>query len=67
MADQYNWQIIHYSFEINQMYLAEVEHFWVCVDSKETPTVTMRQGFKTLRVALAACVAAEERKWVKLA
>lgn len=59
-------QLIHFDCEVNEMYLAELRHFMECVESGDTPKVTMQDAILTLRIALAARTAAEERRWMSL-
>lgn len=53
-----SWQSFPYRFEINDMYISEVEHFFHCVASGENPKVDLAQAGATLRLALAAKSAA---------
>ena len=41
-------------FQRNQMFLDELRHFLECLQGKQTPLVTMRDGAQSLRMALAA-------------
>lgn len=59
-------QTIQFDCEVNDMYLAELRHFMECVESGDTPKVAMQDAILTLRIALAARTAAEERRWMSL-
>lgn len=41
-------------FERNQLFLDELKHFLKCVDTRQTPVVTLRDAAVSLRTALAA-------------
>ncbi len=60
-ADTNKWGTFPYSFEPNDMYIFEVEHFFHCVASGETPRVDLAQAADTLKLVLAAKSAAAER------
>jgi len=36
------------------VFLAEIKHFFACLEGKETPAVDVNEGLKSLRIALAA-------------
>jgi predicted dehydrogenase len=59
-------ETIGFDSEVNDMYVAEMQHFLDCVESGEKPEVTLQEGIRTLQIALAARQAAEERRWVSL-
>jgi predicted dehydrogenase len=59
-------QTILFSCEVNEMYLAEMAHFMDCVESGSRPKVSLQDAMLTLRIALAARTAAEERRWMKI-
>lgn len=40
--------------ERNQMFLDEMTHFFRCIEGAEVPVVNLRQGYQSLRMALAA-------------
>ena len=42
------------TFERSQMFREELEHFFACVRGQERPLVDLREGVRSLRVALAA-------------
>lgn len=44
----------HPGFERNQLFLDEMTHFLACVDGRETPRVSIRDGARSLAIALAA-------------
>jgi predicted dehydrogenase len=58
-------EVIKYDFEANQMYLAEVENFFSCVQARVANS-SLADSELTLRVALAALSSAAEHKWVRL-
>jgi predicted dehydrogenase len=60
-ADTNQWDTFPYSFAPNEMYISEVEHFFHCVASGETPRVDLAQAADTLKLVLAAKSAAAER------
>lgn len=41
-------------FERNQLFLDELDHFLACIAGQETPLVSLRDGARSLRMALAA-------------
>ena len=57
-------EVIQFDCQVNDMYIAELRHFMECIKSGTPPKVTLRDGILTLRIALAARVAAEEKRWV---
>jgi predicted dehydrogenase len=59
-------QTINFQCEVNEMYLAELEHFLNCIEQGTAPRFSLEDGILTLRVALAARRAAEERRWLSL-
>jgi predicted dehydrogenase len=59
-------QTVQFDCAVNDMYLAEMRHFMDCVESGRNPRVTLRDAILTLRIALAARAAAEERRWINL-
>lgn len=52
--------------DTNLMYLAEVEHFLMCIQNRTTPIVGLADAKAVLRVALAARTSALEKQWVSL-
>ena len=42
------------SFERNQLFVEELKHFLHCVETRQLPMVTLRDGAESLRTALAA-------------
>jgi predicted dehydrogenase len=58
-------EVIKYTFEANQMYLAEMEDFLSCVQKRITANHSLADSELTLRVALAALGSATEHKWVR--
>jgi predicted dehydrogenase len=65
-AEEDSWETISYSFDANDMYMAEVKHFLTCVTYEKTPTIDLNQARHTLQVALAAHAAASERGPMRL-
>lgn len=55
-----------YDFDSNQMYMSETEHFFDCIENESAPLCGLDDAQRTLRVALAAKVSANEKKWVGL-
>jgi predicted dehydrogenase len=53
-------------FQRNQLFLDELSHFLECVQGKQTPVVTVRDGACSLRMALAAKKSLETRQVVEL-
>jgi predicted dehydrogenase len=60
-AAESSWHDFPYTFEANDMYISEVEHFFHCIASGEAPRVDLAQAADTLRLVLAAKCAAAER------
>ncbi len=65
-GDRASWESLPYSFEDNQMYVAEVEHFLGCVASRAVPAVDLEQGRQVLELALAAHRSAERGERISL-
>jgi predicted dehydrogenase len=61
LAESRTWQSFPHTFEVNDMYVAEVEHFFECVLSGGTPLVDLAQATDVLKLALAAKSAALRR------
>jgi predicted dehydrogenase len=59
-------EVLKYDCEVNRMYMAELEHFLECVQSGVRPRFGLEDAILTLRVALAARRASEEKIWVTL-
>lgn len=55
-----SWETMPYTFDSNDMYVAEVQHFLGCVDQAVTPLVDLKQAKMVLEVALAAKSAAAQ-------
>jgi len=55
-----SWETVPYTFESNEMYMAEVQHFLGCVDQAMPPLVDLKQAKMVLEVALAAKAAAAQ-------
>lgn len=52
-------------FDRNQMFMEELSHFFACIEGKETPIVSLRDGAQSLRMALAAKESLETGKVIK--
>ncbi len=52
--------------EINNCYLAEIEHFLECVAEKKVPAVTGREAQQNIRVVLAAYRSMDERRTIQI-
>lgn len=46
------WYSGRLAFEVNDMYVAETKHFLDCIEKKLTPEADVKDGHKTLRLAL---------------
>ncbi len=57
-------ETIRFDSQVNDMYVAELQHFLDCIESGGPPKVTLRDAIRTLRIALAARTAAEEKRWI---
>jgi predicted dehydrogenase len=53
-------------FERNQLFLDELVHFFACIEGKEKPLVSLRDGAQSLRMALAAKESLETGKVIQL-
>ena len=54
-VEKKEWQSYHFNeFQRNDMFLAEIKHFVACLEGREKPIVDINEGFKSLRIALAA-------------
>ena len=53
-------------FDRNQLFMDELAHFFACVEGKESPLVSLRDGARSLRMALAAKESLETGKVVEL-
>ena len=58
-------EVFKFEFEINEGYVAELRHFIECVQNGTCPRFTLEDAILTLRIALAARVSTEEKKWVR--
>ena len=58
-------EVFKFEFEINEGYVAELAHFIECVQNGARPRFTLEDAILTLRIALAARAAAEEKKLVR--
>lgn len=57
-------EVFKFEFEINEGYVAELAHFMECARNGTRPRFSLEDAILTLRIALAARAAAEEKKWV---
>jgi predicted dehydrogenase len=53
-------------FDRNQLFLAELEHFFSCVRSRQRPLVDLVEGAQSLRVALAVKQSMAEQRVIEL-
>jgi predicted dehydrogenase len=60
-AQTNTWQGFPYSFEPNDMYMAEIEHFLKCIARGERPLVDVSQAAAVLKLVLAAKSSSERR------
>jgi predicted dehydrogenase len=60
-AETNGWQSFPYNFEPNDMYISEVQHFFNCIASGETPAVDLEQASAVLKTVAAAKASAEQR------
>lgn len=60
------WTEFLYTFVPNQMYFDEVQHFLDTITQNRQPLVGVREGCKTLEVALAAKEAARRKMWISI-
>jgi predicted dehydrogenase len=60
-------ETIKFEVQINDAYVAELEHFLECVRRNARPKFTLEDAILTLRIALAARSSTEKREWVSLA
>jgi predicted dehydrogenase len=59
-------ETLTFNCEVNGMYMAVLAHFLECVETRVAPQFGLADAILTLRIALAARRAAEERIWVTL-
>jgi predicted dehydrogenase len=60
-------ETVKFDCGVNEMYVAELDHFLQCVENGTRPRFGLENAILTLRIALAARSSAEERTWVTLA
>lgn len=53
-------------YDIDQMYKDEIKHFMTCVRKKTTPLISLEEGLKSLKIALAAKQSSLEGKRISL-
>jgi predicted dehydrogenase len=56
-----------FDWQINDAYVAELQHFLECAQTGATPKFTLDDAILTLRVTLAAREASDQKKWVTFA
>jgi predicted dehydrogenase len=56
-----------YTTEINNCYVAEIEHFQQCVAEKKTPSVDGEEARKNIEVILAIYKSMDEKRAIKIA
>ncbi len=61
------WRERPYTFEVNDMYVAEIREFLACVRERRRPVTCEVDGLATLRVAIAAKEASTLGRFVRLA
>ena len=52
--------------ERNELFIKEIDHFFECVANRQKPVVTLRDGFNSLRIALAIKQSMETGKIISL-
>lgn len=57
---------LSYEFSPNDMYVAELEHFFKCIDGQAIPMATLQESAQTLDIVLAAYRSAAQREWVQI-
>jgi len=62
-ADTNDWESFPYNFEPNDMYVAEIQHFFNCIASGDAPAVDLEQAAAVLKLVIAAKVSAEKGCW----
>ncbi len=60
------WREVNYEFEINDMYIKEMQYFINCLLKNKRPSVDLIEGKKTLEVALMAKESSKTKKIFKL-
>lgn len=53
-------------WQVNQMYLDEMNHFLACLAGEAKPEQEVAEAAEVLRIALAAKQSAEQRQWIRL-
>ena len=53
-------------WEVNQMYVDEMEHFLACLAGEAKPELEVSQAAEVLLIALAAKQSAQQRQWIRL-
>jgi predicted dehydrogenase len=62
------WQLYENpaGWEVNQMYIDEMEHFLACLAGEAKSELVVSEAAQVLRIALAAKQSAERRRWIRL-
>jgi predicted dehydrogenase len=68
-AERTSWMSFHApgGWTVNDMYVAELEHFLACLRGEAVPEQTLRDGRRAVEIALAALASSEESRIVRLA
>ncbi len=51
-ADTNRWGSERVLFETNTMYVKEMRHFLECIEKKQRPSIDLKEGYRTLKLAL---------------
>ncbi len=51
-VDQGGWKSLTIPYDVNTMYLKEMEHFIGCIETGESPATDIMEGYRTLKLAL---------------
>jgi len=51
----------------NDMFKAQLKHWFRVLEGKETPIVSLKQGIYISKLAIAAHASSEQKKWIKIA
>ena len=60
------WSFLHPEQKVdrNQMYIAELQHFFSCIKERKDPLVNGAEGKRVLQIALAALQSSKEQRWI---
>lgn len=61
-AGESEWKSIPYTFEVNEMYMTEMLHFFEAIDSDTGPMIDLEQGGDVIRIVEAAKNSSQEGK-----